>query len=100
MEPQRESAREGHVEEGVSVALLKLVTDGSRPRAAMSDSWECEKRSSYATTSLVCVDSSSPSGQKQCEQVHLPTYYISVTRVELQLVQFQELFFHFCQLLF
>lgn len=38
MEPQRESAREGHVEEGVRVALLKLVTDGSRPRAEISDS--------------------------------------------------------------
>lgn len=39
MEPQRESAREGHVEEGVRVALLKLVTDGSRPRAEISDNY-------------------------------------------------------------
>lgn len=38
MEAQRESAREGHVEEGVRVALLKLVTDGSRTRAEISDS--------------------------------------------------------------
>lgn len=39
MEPQRESAREGQVEEGVRVALLKLVTDGSRPIGEMSDSY-------------------------------------------------------------
>lgn len=38
-ELQRESAREGQVEEGVRVALLKLVTDGSRPMGEMSDSW-------------------------------------------------------------
>lgn len=37
-EPQRESDREGQVEEGVRVALLKLVTEGSLPRAEMSDS--------------------------------------------------------------
>lgn len=37
-EPQRESDREGQVEEGVRVALLKLVTDGSRPIGEMSDS--------------------------------------------------------------
>lgn len=48
MDPQRESAREGHVEEGVRVALLKLVTDGSRPRAEISDSWEHEKRENKA----------------------------------------------------
>lgn len=28
------------MEEGVRVALLKLVTEGSLPRAEMSDSWE------------------------------------------------------------
>ena len=39
MEPQRESEREGQVEEGVRVALLKLVTEGSRPMGEMSDSW-------------------------------------------------------------
>lgn len=39
MEPQRESDRDGQVEEGVRVALLKLVTDGSRPMGEMSDSW-------------------------------------------------------------
>lgn len=39
MEPQRESDREGQVDEGVRVALLKLVTDGSRPIGEMSDSW-------------------------------------------------------------
>lgn len=39
MEPQRESAREGQVEEGVRVALLKLVTDGSRPIGEMSDNY-------------------------------------------------------------
>lgn len=38
MELQRESAREGQVEEGVRVALLKLVTDGSRPMGEMSES--------------------------------------------------------------
>lgn len=43
MEPQRESASEGHVEEGVRVALLKLVTDGSRPRAERSDSYKKER---------------------------------------------------------
>lgn len=43
MEPQRESASEGHVEEGVRVALLKLVTDGSRPRAERSDSYDKER---------------------------------------------------------
>lgn len=37
-EPQRESESEGQVEEGVRVALLKLVTEGSRPKAEMSDS--------------------------------------------------------------
>lgn len=37
-EPQRESAREGQVEEGVRVALLKLVTEESLPRAEMSES--------------------------------------------------------------
>lgn len=37
-EPQRESDSEGQVEEGVRVALLKLVTDGSRPIGEMSDS--------------------------------------------------------------
>lgn len=35
MEPDRD----GQVEEGVRVALLKLVTDGSRPMGEMSDSW-------------------------------------------------------------
>ena len=39
MELQRESAREGQVELGVRVALLKLVTEESRPRGEMSDSW-------------------------------------------------------------
>lgn len=39
MEPQRESESEGQVEEGVRVALLKLVTEGSRPIGEMSDSW-------------------------------------------------------------
>lgn len=38
MEPQRESDREGQVEEGVRVVLLKLVTDGSRPIGEMSES--------------------------------------------------------------
>lgn len=38
MEPQRESDREGEVEEGVRVALLKLVTDGSRPIGEMRES--------------------------------------------------------------
>lgn len=33
----RESDREGQVEEGVRVALLKLVTDGSRPIGEISD---------------------------------------------------------------
>ena len=33
-----ESAREGHVEEGVRVELLKLATDGSRPIGETSDS--------------------------------------------------------------
>lgn len=42
-EPQRESDREGQVEEGVRVALLKLVTDGSRPMGEMSDSWGKQK---------------------------------------------------------
>lgn len=37
-EPQRESAREGQVEDGVRVALLRLVTDGSRPMGEISDS--------------------------------------------------------------
>lgn len=37
-EPQRESDSEGQVEEGVRVALLKLVTDGSRPKGEISDS--------------------------------------------------------------
>lgn len=36
MEPDSE----GQVEDGVRVALLKLVTDGSRPIGEMSDSWE------------------------------------------------------------
>lgn len=35
MEPDRE----GQVEEGVRVVLLKLVTDGSRPMGEMSDNW-------------------------------------------------------------
>lgn len=43
MEPQRESDSEGQVEEGVRVALLKLVTDGSRPKGEMSDSWGKKK---------------------------------------------------------
>lgn len=33
----RESDREGQVDEGVRVALLKLVTDGSRPIGEISD---------------------------------------------------------------
>lgn len=36
-EPYRESDKEGQVEEGVRVALLKLVTDGSRPIGEISD---------------------------------------------------------------
>lgn len=47
-ELQRESAREGHVEEGVRVALLKLVTDGSRPMGEMSDSWRERQNVSHA----------------------------------------------------
>lgn len=35
---QRDSAREGQVEDGVRVALLRLVTDGSRPMGEISDS--------------------------------------------------------------
>lgn len=34
----RESDRDGQVEDGVRVALLKLVTDGSRPIGEISDS--------------------------------------------------------------
>lgn len=33
----RESDRDGQVEDGVRVALLKLVTDGSRPIGEISD---------------------------------------------------------------
>lgn len=44
MEPQRESDREGQVEEGVRVVLLKLVTDGSRPIGEMSESWGEEQK--------------------------------------------------------
>lgn len=33
-----ESTREGQVDEGVRVALLKLDTDGSRPMGEISDS--------------------------------------------------------------
>lgn len=39
MELQRDSDSEGQVEDGVRVALLKLVTEGSRPMGEMSDSW-------------------------------------------------------------
>lgn len=57
MEPQRESAREGQVEEGVRVALLKLVTDGSRPIGEMSDSYsqQQEKEVGIKYTYFVCV---------------------------------------------
>lgn len=44
MEPQRESDSDGHVEEGVRVALLKLVTDGSLPMGEMSDSCRGRRR--------------------------------------------------------
>lgn len=40
----RVSSREGQVDEGVKVALLKLDTDGSRPRGEMSDSWESQDK--------------------------------------------------------
>lgn len=43
MELQRESAREGQVEDGVRVALLRLVTEGSRPIGEISES--CRKES-------------------------------------------------------
>lgn len=58
MEPQRESAREGQVEEGVRVALLKLVTDGSRPIGEMSDSYsqQQEKEMGIKHTHFVCVE--------------------------------------------
>ena len=50
MELQRDSAREGQVEEGVRVALLRLVTDRSRAMGEMSDSWGTQEQ---GHTSLV-----------------------------------------------
>lgn len=43
MELQRDSDSEGQVEDGVRVALLKLVTEGSRPMGEMSESWHTRR---------------------------------------------------------
>lgn len=48
MELHLESAREGQVDDGVRVALLKLDTEGSRPIGEISDSWNQHSTSAIA----------------------------------------------------
>lgn len=52
--PQRESDREGQVEEGVRVALLKLVTDRSRPIGEISES--CRKTHKQFITLFITLE--------------------------------------------
>lgn len=50
-----ESTREGQVEEGVRVALLKLDTDGSRPMGEMSESCKDKTQAETLRTGLQLI---------------------------------------------
>ena len=72
MEPQRESEREGQVEEGVRVALLKLVTEGSRPMGEMSDSWREQAAQRRDTVSHCDTPELAPRGAARLGQLTGP----------------------------